>query len=630
MPLLMTAAFSFSVIAMAENASTTLSISQNATQTAHVKKANDARADISSFREKLPDSVEASQTQAQSEPLTDTKTTSEKAAKIEIADKIDSEPKKEPETEIKSDSESAKSSDTAGESVAEPEKDIKQDSVPAIESESDGKADSETSIDSESKAAPGSESEDKSETDQDKLSKSESETESGAEEKAAVEPEAEPEPAEPDPFASDPYARSSLKDIEQHFVQSRTLAQKSREFGNRARAIIAGTSDNRNFRRHCEYLTRAVNNNVYAANAALLVLPRLLEVSNLICETSIKTLMSVFTDELIREPLAREIRLSEMRNLLDRQAEISRLLRNLSQQIAFFCLEAQLQSSRRHVQGRIPEFLRAANRDMIILITRQNGHLEALLNQFDHHYQFCQVNIDYFFAVSDNAPGVMQGAQLGRILRSCQDFSFSLRNYRDTFTVFAEQFAKQIEARSQGIEGLAGKGSRRAAKIADFIDNYPARDLDDMPEEKFSAQVTLQQTWNLLATIRDQASKLAADKASATSSEESETEKEESAMLRNTLDQHLDSKNWGVPDFLAPREKLKEEFADKSDNDAENDFADEPENEIDNELADGLDNELANDSTDDSADDLDREAEKDSSDRPDSDLANEPAASNSR
>jgi hypothetical protein len=224
----------------------------------------------------------------------------------------------------------------------------------------------------------------------------------------------------------------------------------------------------------------------------------------------------------------------------------------------------------------------------------------------------------------------MQGAQLGRILRSCQDFSFSLRNYRDTFTVFAEQFAKQIEARSQGIEGLAGKGSRRAAKIADFIDNYPARDLDDMPEEKFSAQVTLQQTWNLLATIRDQASKLAADKASATSSEESETEKEESAMLRNTLDQHLDSKNWGVPDFLAPREKLKEEFADKSDNDAENDFADEPENEIDNELADGLDNELANDSTDDSADDLDREAEKDSSDRPDSDLANEPAASNSR
>ncbi|HAE37374.1 MAG TPA: hypothetical protein DCG57_01910, partial [Candidatus Riflebacteria bacterium] len=379
------------------------------------------------------------------------------------------------------------------------------------------------------------------------------------------------------------------------FAQSRTLAQKSLEFSNRARAIIAGTSDNRNFRRHCEYLTRAVNNNVYATNASLLVLPRLLEISNLICETSIKTLMSVFTDELIREPLAREIRLSEMRNLLDSQAEISRLLRNLSQRIAFFCLEAQLQSARRHVQGRIPEFLRAANRDMINLITRQNSHLEALLNQFDHHYQFCQVNIDYFFAVSDNAPGVMQGAQLGRILRSCQDFSFSLRNYRDAFTVFAEHFAKQIEARSQGIEGLAGKGSRRAAKIADFTDNYPARDLDDMPEEKFSAQATLQQTWNLLATIRDQASKLTADKASATSSEESETEKEESAMLRNTLDQHLDSKNWGVPDFLAPREKLKEELADKFDNDTENDFADEPENEISNKLAHSTDNELAKD-----------------------------------
>ena len=388
------------------------------------------------------------------------------------------------------------------------------------------------------------------------LSASEDETEPVTE--PEPDPEPEPEPTEPDPFASDPYAQSSLKDIEQHFAQSRELAVKSMEFGSRARAIIAGTSDNRNFRRHCEYLTRAANNNVYVTNVAMLVFPRLLEVSNLRCESSIKTLMNAFTGELIREPLARDIRLSEMRNLLDSQAELARLLRNLSNQITYFCLEAQLQSSRRHVQGRIPEFLRAANRNMINLITRQNANLEALLNQFDHHNQFCLVNIDYFFAVSDHAPGVMQGAQLGRLLRSCADFAVSLHNYREEFRIFAAQFEKLVEKRLNEVDTLVGNKTRYAARIAEFTNNYPERDLDDMREETFSAQQLLQQALELLDTIREQADKLSEGDISAAAHEEGEADVKAHEILKTSLNQHLDSTSWSLKEFLSPPEELAE------------------------------------------------------------------------
>ena len=418
--------------------------------------------------------------------------------------------------------------------------------APATADESSAETASESVSDSDSDCESAVESETSSE--------SEDESESVTE----PEPEPEPEPAEPDPFASDPYAQSSLKDIEQHFSQSRELAVKSREFGSRARAIIAGTSDNRNFRRHSEYLTRAVNNNVYVTNVAMLVFPRLLEVSNLLCESSIKTLMNAFTGELIREPLAREIRLSEMRNLLDSQAELARLLRNLSNQIACFSLEAQLQSSRRHTQGRIPEFLRAANRDMINLITRQNANLEALLNQFDHHNQFCLVNIDYFFAVSDHAPGVMQGAQLGRLLRSCADFAVSLHNYREEFRVFAAQFEKLIDKRLNEVDTLVGNKTRYAARIAEFANNYPERDLDDMREETFSAQQLLQQALELLDTIREQAGKLSEGDISAAAPEESEVDVKAHEILKTSLNQHLDSTSWSLKEFLSPPEKIAE------------------------------------------------------------------------
>lgn len=456
---------------------------------------------------------------AQTENATGTVTVAEPQSPIELAN-----PDHQEQDNIAS----------AAETASEP--------LPKLDPANADESSAETASDTESAVA--------SET----LSASKDETEPVTE----PEPDPEPEPTEPDPFASDPYAQSSLKDIEQHFAQSRELAVKSMEFGSRARAIIAGTSDNRNFRRHCEYLTRAANNNVYVTNVAMLVFPRLLEVSNLRCESSIKTLMNAFTGELIREPLAREIRLSEMRNLLDSQAELARLLRNLSNQITYFCLEAQLQSSRRHVQGRIPEFLRAANRNMINLITRQNANLEALLNQFDHHNQFCLVNIDYFFAVSDHAPGVMQGAQLGRLLRSCADFAVSLHNYREEFRIFAAQFEKLVEKRLNEVDTLVGNKTRYAARIAEFTNNYPERDLDDMREETFSAQQLLQQALELLDTIREQADKLSEGDISAAAHEEGEADVKAHEILKTSLNQHLDSTSWSLKEFLSPPEELAE------------------------------------------------------------------------
>ncbi|MBU1105937.1 MAG: hypothetical protein KKB51_04640 [Candidatus Riflebacteria bacterium] len=361
--------------------------------------------------------------------------------------------------------------------------------------------------------------------------------------------EPEPEKAAPGPFDGEPYTQGSLKDIEEHFEQSHKLAVKSGEFSRRALAIIAGTSDDRSFRRHCEFLARVANHNVYTVNAAMLVFPRLFEIGNIVCENTTRTLMHTFTNELIREPLAREIRLSELRNLLDIQDKLAQMLRKLSGQIADFCQQAGLQNSRRHVQGRIPGFLRATNRDMLVLLENQNSQLVALLNQFEHHYQFCLVNIDYFLAVSDHAPGVMQGSQLGRIFRSCNDFAFSLRNYREKFSVFAGKFEKLVQNRLSEIEIMAGKGSRRAARIAEFTDKYPDRDLDEAETTEFSAQQELRQSFVLLNDMLNQTARLAEGEVSAAASEADEGSAEAFALLQSTLDQHLDFVNWPIIEF---------------------------------------------------------------------------------
>lgn len=371
---------------------------------------------------------------------------------------------------------------------------------------------------------------------------------------AESETESEPEPEEPDPFAAEPYAQSSLKDLEKYLEHNRELAEKSEEFSERALAIIAGSSEDRNFRRHCEFLTRAAGQNVYAPALALIIMPRLLEVSNLVIENSIKTLMNTFADELISEPLAREIRLSELGNHLDSQAELAKLLRQLAGQIADFCDQTELQNSRRHVQGRIPEFLRAVNRDMAALLKQQREQLVRLLNQLDQHHSFCQINLEYFLSVSDHAPAVMQGSQVGRILRSCLDFAVSLRNYRAEYENFAHRFNILIEARQTDIEKLVGNNSRRNARIAGFTGSFPARDRDDMPEPAFSAVETLQQTFALLDAMHEQSTRLIRDESSVSGADNQITP-ETFKQLKDELSRHLDSASWPVKPLPEPEEQ---------------------------------------------------------------------------
>jgi hypothetical protein len=396
---------------------------------------------------------------------------------------------------------------------------------------------------------------DKSEQTADENTTALSETETGSsddteadtvsESEIESEPEPEPEPEEPDPFAAEPYAQSSLKDIEEYFSSYHELSEKSAEFSERALAIIAGSSEDRNFRRQCEFLTRVSGHNVYAVGLALIIMPRLLEVSNLIIENSIKTLMQTFADELISEPLAREIRLSELGNHLDSQAGLATLLRQLSLKISNFCDHVELQSSRRHVQGRTPEFLRAANRDMIALLRQQREKLDTLLNQLDLHHQFCQVNLDYFLAVSDHAPAVMQGSQIGRMLRSCLDFAVSLRNYRAEYGEFTHKFTILIETRLIDIEKLVGNDSRRNAKIAGFTGNFPTRDRDDMPESAFSAVEMLQQTFALLDAMLEQSTRLIRDDSSVDSADD-QIAPETFKQLKDELSRHLDSASWPI------------------------------------------------------------------------------------
>lgn len=376
--------------------------------------------------------------------------------------------------------------------------------------------------------------------------KADSADELEAREEPEPELELEPEPAEPDPFAREPYAQSSLKDIEKYIENSHELAEKSKKFNERTLAIIAGSSDNRNFRRHCEFLSRVSNHNIYSVSMALIVFPRLLEVSNLVCENSIRTLMNTFADELIREPLAREIRLSELHNHIDSQAKLVKLLRQVANNIDLFCQQARQQSSRRHIQGNIPEFLRATNHEMLKLIQAQRQQLDMLLNQCELHQRFCQINIDYFLAVSDAAPAVMQGSQLGRILRSCLDFAVTLGNYRNGYEIFSYQFGKLIENRLTDGESLIGRDSRRAARIDEFVDNFPERDRDEAHEASFTAEYELQQAFALLDHIYEQSKQLRHDETSAASDEQSQTDSETFNMLKAELTRHLNSANWPI------------------------------------------------------------------------------------
>lgn len=424
--------------------------------------------------------------------------------------------------------------------VSEENSDIDTAEVPgASDEETDASADPDTLTEADAEAGTDAQSETEADDADTELATDTGDTE------PELEPESEPEPEEPDPFAAEPYAQSSLKDIEEYFERNQELAEKSAEFSERALAIIAGSSENRNFRRQCEFLTRAANQNVYAAGLALIILPRLLEISNLVIGNSIRTMMNTFTDELSSEQLAREIRLSELGRHLDSQAELAKLLRKLSGQINLFCGLTELHSSRRHVQGSIPEFLRAANRDMIALLRQQREQLDRLLNQLDQHHQFCQVNLEYFLAVSDHAPSVMQGSQIGRILRSCLDFAVSLRNYRTEYEAFTHRFSVLITARLTELEQLVDGNSRRNARIAAFTGNFPARDRDDMPEPAFSAVETLKQAFVLLDAIREQSDHLIQDDSSGNSESEL-TEPETFEQLKSELSRHLDSASWPV------------------------------------------------------------------------------------
>lgn len=347
-----------------------------------------------------------------------------------------------------------------------------------------------------------------------------------------------------DPFAADPYAGTSLKSLKKQLNTVEKLYSQSQEFASLALALNAAGNDDRFFRRNCELLIRLTKQQPLSAFAAMAIFPELLGVAEELVIRSIQTAINAFVGDYSREPKQCAALLVGLKKQLELTNRIAATIQIATENIANVTHDLALINGRRHISAPLAGFLKTANQKLIEAILQQQNAMQGLLNQFNHHQNFCIEKLAYLQATSTIKPGVIQAADLTSILRSSRDFVMLADNYKAGIADFTWKLTSLLQTRSEELDKLSKLNSSRSARMNDFLNHYPSRDISDLKEPVFKAETELANTFALLEKL----TKLANPERTAKPSEAkslSKTEVVEPA-LPEILSAYLNGSPWEI------------------------------------------------------------------------------------
>ena len=369
------------------------------------------------------------------------------------------------------------------------------DTEPGVsDSDSEAKTDSETvNPVSGTDTAPETADTD-SETDTDnELSH---ETDVATEETATATPEVY------DPFAADPFTGTPLLRMKRRLETLATVNGRMQKSADLALAVAAAASEDRYFRRNCEYLTRLIRRAPAPSLASNLIFPEFLGIANELMLESTRAIIGISIEDLQHDPQKRLKMLNDLAALHRLTSQIAQIQRKALQNVIDLTATLTDQASRRAVGAPPADLLKKEISEISQLLDQSAGRWNALLNQHEHHRAHFSGILDYLTSSNDSLPAVRHAAQLNRMLRSLLDFKVVLEDFYGHVSASPARFDARQQALSEKLESLAARSNQFRSRVAAFNGRFPARENDPAATPAFSCADELNEIFSLLEKMR--------------------------------------------------------------------------------------------------------------------------------
>ncbi len=363
-------------------------------------------------------------------------------------------------------------------------------------------ADAETNVDSEAAIVDSS-----SEADTDPaLTDTDSETDPDADlsSDADVTPEktATATPEVYDPFAADPFTGSPLLRMKRRLETLAGINGRMQKSADLALAVAVSASEDRYFRRNCEYLTRLIRRSPFPALASTLVFPEFLGIANELMLESTRAIINISIEDLQHNPQKRLKMLNELNSLHQLTGQIAQMQRKALQNVKDIAASLTYQARRRSVGAPPADMLKKIISEVSQLLDQSAGRWEALLNQHDHHRAHFSGILDYLVSSNDSLPAVRHAAQLSQMLRSLLDFKISLEDFYGHVSASPARLGDRQQALAEKLASLASRSNQFRSRVAAFDGRFPARENDPAATPAFSCAEELTEIFSLLEKMQ--------------------------------------------------------------------------------------------------------------------------------
>lgn len=301
-----------------------------------------------------------------------------------------------------------------------------------------------------------------------------------------------------DPFAADPFTGSPLLRMKRRLENLAGINGRMQKSADLALAVAASASEDRYFRRNCEYLTRLVRRAPFPALASTLVFPEFLGIANELMLESTRAIVNIFIEDLQYDPQKRLKLLQNLAELHLLTGEIAQIQRKALQNVKDLAATMTDQARRRAVGAPPADLLKKTISEVSQLLDQSASRWNALLNQHDHHRAHFSGILDYLVSSNDSLPAVRHAARLNQMLRSLLDFKICLEDFYGHVSASPARLADRQQALSEKLAGLAERSNHFRSRVAAFDGRFPSRENDPAATPPFSCADELTEIFSLL------------------------------------------------------------------------------------------------------------------------------------
>lgn len=356
-----------------------------------------------------------------------------------------------------------------------------------------------------------------------------------------------------DYFETDPFVSISLKDLEKSLQQIRLLTENPKKIQLKSLAGTEHRIKDRHFRRQSEFICRVAHNNLYPMQSSFPIFVKLVEIANKICKDSASEILNQFGGNLIRNPLAKKVRLAELEKVFEKYLSLSIVFEALVNNSEQFLKNILDENTKRHGKGKLFIFSKKANKAKISKLKEMIPL--KLKNQLKHHIQFCMANLDYL-ETSSKLDSILSISPVSKIVGNCADFENVIESYQTDYKWTSEQYKRLLSNQ------LDMCGSITAdiyyldipEKLSAY--SFPARDCDNQSEPVFEAKKLLRESFCILEKMADDANKIIALIQRTENDVKKKLIKEKTDYLFDYFNRHLTLENWPNKVVLIDKEKI--------------------------------------------------------------------------